>query len=66
MCWIVFSDAHKITNESYMYAKLIENNEEPTGLALKNKINTKEVEKINDKKTCQAFDENASIKHFLN
>lgn len=48
MCWIVFSDAHKITNESYMYAKLIENNEEPTGLALKNKINTKKVEKIND------------------
>ena len=31
-----------------MYAKLIENNEEPTGLALKNKINTKKVEKIND------------------
>jgi hypothetical protein len=42
MCWVVFADTYKLTNQSYFFKLMIENNHEPTGLALQSYINTME------------------------
>lgn len=42
MCWVVFADAQKVTNQSYIYRHLIADNEDPVALLLKDQINNKE------------------------
>lgn len=53
MCSIVLDDAFKLTNRSFLYKHLIADNEEHTGLVLKDHINNMEKYRADKTASCK-------------